>query len=65
MADNTIVVFWGDKWAELKKLPTEERSIEQAAFYKARHQEMAQLLNSEQMKKYRKFQQARKKQKQN
>lgn len=49
------------KWAELQKLPAEERKTEQEAFFKARHEEIAKLLTPAQLKTYREFQQARKK----
>jgi hypothetical protein len=52
------------KWTELRKLPANERQPEQEAFFKARHAEIVELLTPKQMKTYRAFQQARKKQKQ-
>jgi hypothetical protein len=52
------------KWTELRKLPANERQPEQEAFFKARHAKIVELLTPKQMKTYRAFQQARKKQKQ-
>ncbi|MEM1441881.1 MAG: hypothetical protein AAGF67_06035 [Verrucomicrobiota bacterium] len=40
------------KWAEFQKMPAAERQSKQAAFYKARQEEMKQLLTPEQMEKY-------------
>ena len=41
------------KWAELQKMPPNERKSKQAAFYKARFAELEQLLTPRQMAKYR------------
>ncbi len=41
------------KWAEFQKMPAAERQSKQTAFYKARQEEMKQLLTPEQMEKYR------------
>ena len=41
------------KWAEFRKMPAEERKSKQAAFYKARQEELKKLLTPEQMEKYR------------
>ena len=40
------------KWAEFQKMPDDERKPKQQAFYKARYQELEQLLTPEQMAKY-------------